>query len=51
MTGSRNSDLASLTLAQAASRLRGHQVTSVDLTEACLERIDVYIRNSIPSSL
>ena len=42
MTGSRNSDLASLTLAQAASRLRGHQVTSVDLTEACLERIDVY---------
>jgi Asp-tRNA(Asn)/Glu-tRNA(Gln) amidotransferase A subunit family amidase len=42
MTGSRNSDLASLTLAQAASKLRGHQVTSVDLTEACLERIDVY---------
>ena len=42
MTGSRNSGLASLTLAEAASRLRGHQVTSVELTEACLERIDVY---------
>src|SRR5271154_3216012 len=42
MTGSRNSNLASLTLAEAASRLRGHQVTSVALTEACLEQIDVY---------
>src|ERR1700722_7746810 len=42
MAGSRNSNLASLTLAEAASRLRGHQVTSVELTEACLERIDVY---------
>ena len=37
-----NTELASLSLAEAASRLRAHQVTSVELTEACLERIDVF---------
>ena len=42
MAVSRISNLASLTLAEAASRLRGHQVTSIELTEACLERIDVF---------
>src|SRR3984957_20028742 len=37
-----NTELASLTLAEAAARLRARQVTSVELTEACLERIEIY---------
>ncbi len=37
-----NPDLASLSLAQAASRLKSKQTTSVELTEACLARIAVY---------
>ena len=35
-------ELASLTLAEAAAKLRARQVTSVELTEACLERIEIY---------
>lgn len=35
-------DAASLSLAQAASRLRSRQSTSVELTEACLARIEIY---------
>jgi len=35
-------DLASLTLAEAAARIRAGTVTSVQLTEACLARIDIY---------
>jgi aspartyl-tRNA(Asn)/glutamyl-tRNA(Gln) amidotransferase subunit A len=35
-------DLAGLTLADAAARLRAGSVTSVDLVNACLARIDVY---------
>ena len=37
-----NPELASLTLAEAAARLRARQVTSVELTQACLERIEIY---------
>jgi aspartyl-tRNA(Asn)/glutamyl-tRNA(Gln) amidotransferase subunit A len=37
-----NTELASLALAEAAARLRARQVTSVELTQACLERIDIY---------
>lgn len=37
-----NSDPASLSLGQAASRLRSKQTTSVELTEACLARIAIY---------
>ncbi|GAB4407361.1 MAG: hypothetical protein OHK0021_18450 [Bryobacter sp.] len=33
---------ASLTLAEAATRLRSRQLTSTALTEACLSRIDTY---------
>lgn len=35
-----DAERASLTLAQAAGRLRAQEVTSVELTEACLQRID-----------
>ncbi len=35
-------DLASLTLAEAAAQIRAGQVTSVQLTEACLARIETY---------
>jgi aspartyl-tRNA(Asn)/glutamyl-tRNA(Gln) amidotransferase subunit A len=35
-------DLASLSLAQAAARLKSRQASSVELTEACLKRIEVY---------
>jgi len=35
-------DLASLTLAEAAARIRAGTVTSVQLTEACLARIEIY---------
>ena len=45
-----NTELAWLTLAQAAARLRVRQVTSVELTQACLERIEIYNPNSTPSS-
>ncbi|HJZ71910.1 MAG TPA: hypothetical protein VKE51_09220, partial [Vicinamibacterales bacterium] len=34
--------LAALTLADAAARLRAGTVTSVDLVNACLARIDIY---------
>ena len=34
--------LAALTLAEAAARLRAGTVTSVDLVNACLSRIDIY---------
>jgi len=34
--------LAGLSIAEAADRLRGGEITSVSLTEACLERIKVY---------
>src|SRR5437867_3057749 len=34
--------LAGLTLAEAATRLRSGAVTSVDLVNACLSRVDVY---------
>ena len=37
-----NTELASLTLAEAAARLRARQVTSVELTQECLERIEIY---------
>ena len=37
-----NTELASLTLAEAAARLRARQLTSVELTQACLERIEMY---------
>ncbi|HTZ57712.1 MAG TPA: amidase [Acidobacteriaceae bacterium] len=37
-----NSTPAFLTLAEAAYKLHTHQVTSVELTEACLERIATY---------
>src|SRR6201986_4869163 len=37
-----NTELASFTLAEAAARLRARQVTSVELTQACLERIEIY---------
>jgi aspartyl-tRNA(Asn)/glutamyl-tRNA(Gln) amidotransferase subunit A len=37
-----DTELASLTLAEAGARLRSRQVTSVELTEACLQRIDIY---------
>lgn len=37
-----NTDLAQLSLAQAADRLRRGQTTPVALTEACLERIRIY---------
>ena len=36
-----NAGLTSLTLAQAAAKLRARQVSSVELTQACLDRIDV----------
>ena len=35
-------ELTSLTLAEAAARLRARQLTSVELTQACLERIEIY---------
>ena len=35
-------ELAWLTLAEAAAKLRARQVTSVELTEACLQRIEIY---------
>jgi aspartyl-tRNA(Asn)/glutamyl-tRNA(Gln) amidotransferase subunit A len=34
--------LAALTLAQASERLKNRQVSAVELTEACLRRIEVY---------
>ena len=37
-----NHGLASLTLAEAAAKLRARQVTSVELTQACLEQIEIY---------
>lgn len=37
-----NTELASLSLAEAAARLRARQVTSVELTQACYERIAIY---------
>jgi len=40
--GSGASGLASLTLAEASEKIRKGAVTSTQLTEACLERIDVY---------
>jgi len=39
-----NTELVWLTLTEAAARLRVRQVTSVELTEACLERIEIYNR-------
>ena len=36
------SDLAKLTLAEAAAKIRSGEVTSVQLTEACLARIETY---------
>lgn len=35
-------DLASLTLAEASSRIRSRQVTPTQLVQACLERITIY---------
>jgi aspartyl-tRNA(Asn)/glutamyl-tRNA(Gln) amidotransferase subunit A len=37
-------DVASLSLAEAGAKLRARQLSSVDLTRACLERIDIYNR-------
>ena len=37
-----NIKLTSLTLAEAAATLRARQVSSVELTKACLERIGIY---------
>jgi aspartyl-tRNA(Asn)/glutamyl-tRNA(Gln) amidotransferase subunit A len=39
-----SNDVASLSLAAAGAKLRARQLSSVDLTRACLEHIDVYNR-------
>src|SRR5580692_12374238 len=37
-------DVASLSLAEAGAKLRARQLSSVDLTRACIQRIDIYNR-------
>lgn len=42
LRGQGSEDLAALTLSEAAARIRSRAVTSVQLTEACLARIETY---------